>query len=224
MLEYGRRKDARLKVSSNRLYRLMETVGITIFVGILFFSSSHACAKVAINLQFIKTIESSGNPCAFNSRTKCYGLHQISEICLQDFNQINKTNYQPRDLFNPQINTMVASWYFKRLNQLLSFYEIPASVTTLLASYNWGIGNVLEWHKKGGGFERLPGETRDYIKKYQGLVQRSLKEEQQMLSCFYSSVEQSHFPAACSPICSPRLNSRLVYIVIQPKLILIRYP
>lgn len=118
-------------------------------------------------MQAIKTIESDGNPYAFNSRTKCYGLYQISEICLQDFNQTRQTNYLPEDLFNPSINEMVASWYFKEVDRMLDFYEIPVSITTVIASYNWGIGNVVEWYRNGAIFKELPQETQRYIQKYQ---------------------------------------------------------
>jgi soluble lytic murein transglycosylase-like protein len=118
-------------------------------------------------MQAIKTIESDGDSYAFNSRTKCYGLYQISEICLRDFNQIQQTNYVPGDLFNPLVNEMVASWYFKRVNKMLNFYEIPVSITTVIASYNWGIGNVVKWYRNGAKFQDLPQETQRYIEKYQ---------------------------------------------------------
>jgi len=131
------------------------------------FSLNIARAEIPINMQAIKAIESDGNPYAFNSRTKCYGLYQISEICLQDFNQINQKNYAPRDLFNPAVNEIVASWYFKEVNRMLDFYEIPVSITTVIASYNWGIGNVVKWYKNGARFGELPEETQDYIEKYQ---------------------------------------------------------
>ena len=149
---------------------------IGVFAGFLFFLSI-AHAEVVIKLQAIKTIESSGNPYAFNSRTKCYGWYQISEICLQDFNQLNKTNYEPQDLFNPLINEMVASWYFKRLGQLLNFYNIPVSIVTVLASYNWGIGNVVQWYTNGTRLEELPEETKRYIERYEELTQKKPEEE-----------------------------------------------
>jgi len=109
-------------------------------------------------------------------------LYQISEICLEDFNQINKTNYEPDDLFDPLVNEMIASWYFKRLKQLLNFYNIPVSLTTILASYNWGIGNVVEWYRDRARFEELPEETRRYIEKYKELAQKDLKQEVYVLS------------------------------------------
>jgi len=37
--------------------------------------------------------------------------------------------------------------------------------TSALAAYNWGVGNVDKWLKKGGDFNELPKETQNYIKK-----------------------------------------------------------
>jgi len=187
MIKDGKKNNTKPRLLVNSPYQQASSVRIAwiarifVFAGVLFFYSI-AHAEVVINLQAIKTIESSGNPYAFNSRTKCYGLYQISEICLEDFNQINKTNYEPDDLFDPLVNEMIASWYFKRLKQLLNFYNIPVSLTTILASYNWGIGNVVEWYRDRARFEELPEETRRYIEKYKELAQKDLKQEVYVLS------------------------------------------
>ncbi len=138
-------------------------------VTLVLFLFSCAYAELAINLSAIKTIESDGNPLAFNSRTRCYGLYQISEICLRDFNEMNHAQYAPADLFDPLLNEKIASWYFKRLHQLLNAYKIPVSFTTLLAAYNWGIGNVAQWYKNGAASEDLPKATQRYIAKYESL-------------------------------------------------------
>jgi hypothetical protein len=140
--------------------------GIMAVAVILFF---YPCAE-AIDLEVIKTIESEGNRLAFNSRSKCYGLYQISEICLLDFNQINKTSYVPAELFDPHINRMIAGWYFKRIQRMLAYYKIPVSATTLIASYNWGIGNVVKWQRNEGKFNNLPKVTKRYIARYRKLV------------------------------------------------------
>lgn len=123
-------------------------------------------AEINIDLGIIRIIESDNNPLAFNRKTKCYGLFQISEICLADYNQLNNTNYEPANLLDPLLNEKIAAWYFKRLHQLLSHYKIPVTVTTLLVSYNWGIGNVADWFRGGAGFGQLPKATQVYVKKY----------------------------------------------------------
>jgi hypothetical protein len=145
--------------------------GIVTTAGILFFVSG-ASAEVIISLEAIKTIESGGNPYAVSESTKCYGLYQISEICLKDYNEENHTRYSLKDLFKPAVNQMIASWYFKKIGKILSYYNIPITLTTIIASYNWGIGNAREWVRRGMKFEELPAETRGYIKKYAALMQR----------------------------------------------------
>lgn len=143
---------------------------LSIMIGAALCILPQVHAEIAINMQAIQTIESDGNPRAFNSQTKCYGLYQISEICLLEFNQINGTGYRPVDLFNPNINEMIALWYLERLQQLPNSNNIPASLTTILASYNWGIGNVVRWHRNGASFEDLPEPTQLYIERYYRLA------------------------------------------------------
>ncbi|MCX6340128.1 MAG: lytic transglycosylase domain-containing protein [Candidatus Aureabacteria bacterium] len=129
-----------------------------------------AHAGLAINMKVIQSIESNGDPFAFNPQTKCYGLYQISEYCLVEFNRAHGTRYMPNDLFNPRINEMIAVWYFARLQQLPDSYNIPISITTIIALYNWGIGNVVRWHRNGASFEDLPEPTQLYIERYYRLA------------------------------------------------------
>ena len=145
---------------------------ISCLIMLVLFWAAPAYAQAGIDLKAIKVIESSNNPLAYNAKTRCYGLYQISEICLKDFNNFHGTAYRPRDLFNPLLNKRISAWYFKRIEKMLKFYGVPVSLAAVLASYNWGIGNVLDWHKEGGEFRRLPGMTRAYIRKYQKLAHR----------------------------------------------------
>ncbi|MDD5560822.1 MAG: lytic transglycosylase domain-containing protein [Candidatus Omnitrophica bacterium] len=143
----------------------VRNLALGIFLGI-FFSTDFAYSQAFINLQAIKTIESDGNCLAFNSRTECYGLYQISKVCLNDFNELNHASYSTQDLFEPSINEKIASWYFDRIGQMLNFYRIPVSIETVIASYNWGITNVVRWYGQGADIMELPEETRSYIEKY----------------------------------------------------------
>jgi len=129
----------------------------------------------AIDLEVIKKIESDGDALAYNGRTKCYGLYQISQVCLEDFNQACLAAYTPQDLFDPVINEKIARWYFTRLEELLLYFKIPVSGAYLIAAYNWGIGNVVRWHKTGALLESLPQETRNYLEKYKKLALNSQK-------------------------------------------------
>jgi hypothetical protein len=133
-------------------------------------SFSFVRAEITINLAAIETIESDGNAYAFNQRSRCYGLYQISEVCLKDFNLAHQTDYTGQDLFIPMVNEAVAVWYFEELKRMLDYYEIPVSPAAVIAAYNWGIGNVVKWHKNGADFTQLPQETQNYIAKYQKLA------------------------------------------------------
>lgn len=135
------------------------------FLGVFLFTPL-AYPEISINLQAIKIIESDGDFLAFNSRSECYGLYQISKVCLNDFNELNQASYTVQDLFEPSINEEVASWYFGRIDYMLNFYRIPVSVETIIASYNWGITNVVRWYGEGADIRQLPKETRNYIEKY----------------------------------------------------------
>ncbi len=139
----------------------------------VFQPAACAGAPLAIDLQAIRLIESSNVPDAVNEATGCYGLYQISEICLEDFNQIQGTEYRISDLFDPRVNEQIASWYFRRIAQMLAHFDIPVTLTTVLASYNWGIGHVVSWYRGGAAPQELPRETRRYLDKYVNLISRS---------------------------------------------------
>lgn len=47
------------------------------------------------------------------------------------------------------------------MRQLLDKYR--GNVKYALAAYNWGPGNVDKWLARGGDFDRLPEETRNYV-------------------------------------------------------------
>jgi hypothetical protein len=145
---------------------------VSLIAGVwIFFFFSLAGAEFVVNLEAIKSIESGGNPTVVSKDTKCYGIYQISEICLNDFNEAHQKRYTKEDLFKPYVNQLIASWYFKRIGEQLCYYNITLNLITVIASYNWGIRHVRQWVKRGMKFEQLPIETRCYIKKYVALTQ-----------------------------------------------------
>lgn len=123
--------------------------------------------KELVDMEIIKQIESSGNPNAFNKRTGCRGLFQISEICLEEYSIAHPFDgFTVEDLFNPTINILVAYWYmFSRLPGMLEHYKMPVTIQMLLIAYNWGIGNARKWYYSEGKIS-LPEETRKYVEKY----------------------------------------------------------
>lgn len=118
---------------------------------------------VFVNMEVIKQIESSGNADAYNPAGNAYGWFQITPICLADFNKANNEHYTVKELFNPQINSRVAYWYFEiRLPQLLGHFGIVDSVHNRIIAYNAGIKRLM----KG----ELPQETKNYLSRYDKLV------------------------------------------------------
>lgn len=104
--------------------------------------------------------ESSGNPNAV-SPAGARGLMQIMPVVLKEYNTFNKANYTIEDLFNPEINKNIGSWYLNdRIPQMLKYYKIPNTVENRLHAYNAGIGNLLKGIK--------PKETANYINRIVG--------------------------------------------------------
>lgn len=124
-----------------------------------------------IDIDKIVMIESSGNPDAYNRRSGCIGLMQINpQAAMLDFNYYHSKQFTRQDLFDPQINIRIGKWYIsERIPTMLRHYGIPVTEETVIASYNWGIGHVKKWHKRGMIFAELPTETQNYIIKYRGI-------------------------------------------------------
>lgn len=149
------------KIKMNNFIRITFVVAAIIFM--LHVLSGKAFSQ-EIDLKIIAQIESSGNPLAHNVRSGARGLHQITKICLEEWN-----NYHPRqrrvvsDLFDAKINTKIASWYInERIPQMLRHYKKADTTENRLIAYNAGISYVVSGKK-------LPTETVNYIKKYKGL-------------------------------------------------------
>ena len=141
---------------------------ITFFVVLYSVICFHA---FPLDLAKVKMIESSGNPLAVSFRGARHGrgAYQISEVALQDYNAHNRTQIAPGELFNPVTAHRVAEGYLGILKGYLRHYGIPENEVTLIAAWNWGIGNTRRWWQAGGEFEKLPRETRGFITKYRGL-------------------------------------------------------
>jgi len=118
-----------------------------------------------IDLNVIAQIESGNNPEAYNEKTKATGLFQITPICLEEYNEMNNEDIHPDDLYNPIVNTIIASWYLsKRIPEMLKHYDIPVTVETVLWAYNAGIRKVVN------GI--MPIETVNYIAKYKSIIDK----------------------------------------------------
>jgi len=138
-------------------------IAATIIIVLLYVVTGKVFAEV-IDLDIIASIESTNNPNAYNAISKAKGTHQITPICLLEWNNFHPDQtYNGKDLFTHTINKRIASWYLNnRIPQMLRYYGKPVTIRNILISYNAGISYVFKGKK-------LPSETKNYIKKYNRL-------------------------------------------------------
>lgn len=138
---------------------------VALSCGVLLASCQEAHAEVIIDMEAIKQIESGGNVKAYNVTSEAVGWFQITPICLLDFNVENKQHYRTLDLFSPQVNSRVATWYMdERIPELLKARGIADSVENRLIGFNCGVGCV---------GKPLPSETANYLRKYKSLAREN---------------------------------------------------
>jgi soluble lytic murein transglycosylase-like protein len=108
-------------------------------------------------LAAIKNRESGGDPNAV-SRVGAVGTMQTMPHTLRDpgFGVKAARDNSPQEL------ERVGKDYY---GAMLKNYNDPK---VALAAYNWGPGNVNKWLKAGGDFNKLPRETRAYVKNIMG--------------------------------------------------------
>lgn len=90
--------------------------------------------------------ESRLRPDIVNSKG-AYGLFQIMQPALDDYNRVNKTNYTLEDMKNADNNIKVRNWYMNYLSNLgfINKGDIQSDSVEMykvLASFNAGAGNV----------------------------------------------------------------------------------
>jgi hypothetical protein len=149
---------------------------------------------VEVDISAIISIESSGDPYAYNKGSGCIGLMQINpKGALADWNESSgRTNaeyfmpaghyppmafstsfkiYNAGDMYDPVKNVEVGTWYItEKIPQYLKSYGIKDTIEHRILAYNWGIGKLRKWYKAGSNYKDLPKESRDYIKKYRRLT------------------------------------------------------
>lgn len=110
--------------------------------------------------------ESSFNPRAVSDKG-ARGLMQIMPETGQSIApQLGYTDFSPDQLFIPEVNINMGAWYLADLDR-----EFNGNVILMLAAYNGGPGNVMEWMAadKTGGIKEIDQipfpETRLYIEK-----------------------------------------------------------
>lgn len=126
-----------------------------------------------IDMDAIIQIESGGRPDAVNKRTGARGLTQIMKNTWPDIMRSLNVDWSWNEAFDPEKNLAAGSHYMnKMIPQYLKHYNLPVNYKTILASYNWGIGNVKKSVEKYGSqwTNHIPLETKNYIQKYERLI------------------------------------------------------
>lgn len=142
---------------------------ILMVIGVAIVAHASPMSSPEINLAIIADIESGGNPLAYNARSGAVGKYQIMPIVIKEWNAryIKELYYLPKDMYNAVKSREVADWYLNaRIPQLLRAYRLSDTLINRLACYNWGIGHVRHWVRRGSRWNELPKETRNYIKRY----------------------------------------------------------
>lgn len=136
---------------------------LTIILIVFCLLSGKAHADV-IDMSVIAKIESSGRPDAYNARSGARGLYQITPICLQEWNNFHpKDKHTLDDLFHPDTNTKIATWFMLiRIPQMLRYYGVPVTIENMIVAWNAGI----VYARRGV----VPTETANFIKKYRRMA------------------------------------------------------
>ncbi|MGQ9824170.1 MAG: lytic transglycosylase domain-containing protein [Desulfotomaculales bacterium] len=110
--------------------------------------------------------ESNFNPRAVSPRG-ARGLMQVMpETGMWAAQQVGQEEFSAEQLFNPEINIRLGSWYLADLSR-----EFNGNPVLVLAAYNGGRANVREWLAEGNlsrgqDIDRIPfPETRQFIRK-----------------------------------------------------------
>lgn len=104
------------------------------------------------------------------SNKNARGLMQIAPITGKwASEELNIDDFDVDDLFDPELNIMIGSWYLNILSQ-----EFDNNLQLILAAYNAGSGNVVRWlqnkmySEDGKSLMIIPfTETKDFVKKVQ---------------------------------------------------------
>ena len=121
-----------------------------------------------IDIRKIIKIESRGNPNA-ESPVGAKGIMQIMPNTWDELVRKMGKSYTRADMNDPKKNEEVGTYYFNvEIPKLLKSAGLPVNTKTILAAYNWGVGNLKHSYKKHGEdwVKFAPKETKNYIIKY----------------------------------------------------------
>ena len=99
------------------------------------------------------------------------GLMQLRQEAVTEYNRFHKTNFSLADAkHNPHLNMEMGIGNFAIIRgHYLPFYGLQDSLENVIATYNWGIGNLQKNGDATGRRDSLPRDTRDYLTKLEQL-------------------------------------------------------
>lgn len=120
----------------------------------------------------IINVESKYDKYAMSSK-EARGLMQIAPITGKwASEELNIEDFTLEDLFDPELNIMVGAWYLNILSK-----EFDNNLQLILAAYNAGSGNVVQWlqneiySEDGKTLKEIPfTETKEYVKKVENNI------------------------------------------------------
>lgn len=113
--------------------------------------------------------ESGGDSKALG-QTGDYGLMQITQMCLDDFNKLvlsNQGGYTLNDMLEPFANILVGTWFFSSLMIKFRNLEYKERVKKSLAAYNAGYNGAL--NGKGVEYAEKVLKQLEIVKSYFGV-------------------------------------------------------
>ena len=141
-------------------FRKLLAMATAIFISDMAMLEAHEVPVVS--LAIIAQIESNQNPKAINKKEQAFGMYQIRQCVLTDYNRSHKKQYKLKDMLNVQASTEVAFWMLTiRIPMLLRYIDRPITKEMIIRVWNSGIGTVAD--------DRFPETTRKYIKNYHAL-------------------------------------------------------
>lgn len=164
-IRIGRVQQRRIRNQERSTEHNAFMVAVCVLIGALLILISVKAHAADINMDIIAEIESSNEPLAYNKGH--VGIYQISQGVVTDYNYFNKSRWELNSMYEPINAFTIGNWFINvRIPQELNIYRIPDTPTARLIAWNWGIGHLRKWFKHGSHWNRLPMESRNYIKKY----------------------------------------------------------
>lgn len=118
--------------------------------------------------RYVEYVESSGNPDAV-SKVGATGLMGVMPDTGMNPG-FGVAPIEPRHLVDPEENKRFGTEY------LGAMFDRYGNVDHALAAYNWGVGNVDRWLRKGARDSQLPQDTRNYIEGWYGRGKHAMPE------------------------------------------------